>query len=664
MDIKKNSIKVKLSIIFSVLLCITIVLSETFIIVNFKNTMKKQLETNSLDVAKSIALSVESGNKFSKAIEKQLEEQIFTACQAVLNMKEVNNESLTELAKRLGITEVALSNSEGVVQYSNLKEDLGFRYKDTSESRKLLTTDTLRINEPIKQSQTDGKYYKYGSATLDHNGFVQIGIEASKVMELINQNSAQSILNKIDKSRLKHAIFFDKDLNVVAHTDKSKVGKKLEDVLAKAALNDGQVKVSENDDSHLVAMPYREGNAVLGVIEVAISTKDIVQRQQNAVLYSILIAFILIIITAIITYRVVNKTVAPLEMLAETSEGISDGDLTKEFEVIKGNDEISKLSKSFEQMFNSLKSVITEIQQFSGNIINSSHELAAFSEEVSSTSDEISNTIHNVREASVVQMGEVEAVSKNIDLLSDKLQTMNDMITSLQKTSNVTNNLSSSGKEYLLSLNNSINNIGNSSKNISSKIQMLNTKSSEISTILQVINSIAEQTNLLALNAAIEAARVGDAGKGFAVVADEIRKLAEQSQAAAMQIGELINDILNESDETVKVAEQSEKIISEGISTAKNTEDCFNDIIQNVQAMIPQIEKTSEFIQFINGNKNKILNSVDKTLDITKEINSSFSEIATAAEGQSRSTEDLAGIATSLNNLALKLKENTDKFKI
>src|SRR5205823_4216365 len=65
-------------------------------------------------------------------------------------------------------------------------------------------------------------------------------------------------------------------------------------------------------------------------------------------------------------------------------------------------------------------------------------------------------------------------------------------------------------------------------------------------------SELADMTNLLALNAAIEAARAGKHGKGFAVVAEEVRRLAEQSSTAALEAGELVQDIHRQVGEVVE----------------------------------------------------------------------------------------------------------------
>jgi methyl-accepting chemotaxis protein len=77
----------------------------------------------------------------------------------------------------------------------------------------------------------------------------------------------------------------------------------------------------------------------------------------------------------------------------------------------------------------------------------------------------------------------------------------------------------------------------------SQKVDELDAASRRIVRFLTSIREQADMTNLLALNAAIEAARAGEHGRGFAEVAKEVRSLAEQSGRAAIEAGQLVEEM-------------------------------------------------------------------------------------------------------------------------
>ena len=101
-------------------------------------------------------------------------------------------------------------------------------------------------------------------------------------------------------------------------------------------------------------------------------------------------------------------------------------------------------------------------------------------------------------------------------------------------------------------------------EDLSSRIIDLGKHSQEIGQMLALITNIADQTNLLALNAAIEAARAGEHGRGFAVVAEEVRKLAEESGKAALEIAELVRIIQSNTEEAVDEAKAGARRVDEG----------------------------------------------------------------------------------------------------
>lgn len=358
---------------------------------------------------------------------------------------------------------------------------------------------------------------------------------------------------------------------------------------------------------------------------------------------------------------ILRGVIRSIKLLHAQAVKISNGILTETIEV-QSNDEIGELAQAFQQMQSDLRTLIQDVETRAEQVAASSEQLTASAQQTSATSEHVAAAVQEVATSAEKQTSGVDQNVQALEEISYGVERIVDTVRVLSDLSKDTTVQADEGGTSIQQVMGQMNSIHESVEKSDTMIRSLYERSKEIGTISEVISGIAQQTNLLALNAAIEAARAGEHGKGFAVVATEVRVLAEQSQASAAQISELIAEIQRETKESVLTMEKVKQDVAGGLEVSTDTIHKFEQILQSTQKTAPRIEEVSSIASQISAGVGAVSEVAKELAQIAKNNAESAEEVAASTEEQLASMEEISSSSQALASLAEELKVLINKF--
>ena len=332
------------------------------------------------------------------------------------------------------------------------------------------------------------------------------------------------------------------------------------------------------------------------------------------------------------TNRIIRQS---LDKAVEAAESVATGDLTYPIEVTS-DDGIGKLLIAIKNMTQSLNGLITEVSQSGIQVSSSTTQMAASSRQLESTMAE-----------QAAATSEITATTQEIAATAEELAKAMERIATM---SNDTAAVASDGQQNLMQMEDTIRQLSLATNGIATKLGLINDKANNINTVVTTITKVADQTNLLSLNAAIEAEKAGEYGAGFVVVAREIRRLADQTAVATLEIETMVQDMQSAVSTGVMEMDKFTQDIGQGVNDVQSISRQIGTIIEHIQNLSPQFETASQ--------------SMDAQTLGAQQIRAAMEQLNDTSQQTIGAVQDSNQSIGQLNQVVQTLQQEISRFKV
>ena len=356
-------------------------------------------------------------------------------------------------------------------------------------------------------------------------------------------------------------------------------------------------------------------------------------RRAVLVVAGLSLISLLVVVGLLMQFRA--SLLQTIEAVARGGAMLAGGDLGTTVRT-DARDETRRIAEAFNELARIWRMTILEIRDGTGSLRNAATLL-----------DDVS---HGIRDAAQTQSSEASRIASATEELAVSIEAVADRAATLEAEALQTRDGADETMRAMEHTLAAIEQLGRTVNEIASASKEFIASATGIETITTRVRDIAEQTNLLALNAAIEAARAGEAGRGFAVVADEVRKLSEQSSAAAASISEITGQLGNRSGEVGR-------LIDSGNVALVDTEG-------KVRSVANFLSDTRTRTLNITTGMQEVARAVTEQKAATQEIAVGLEQASQSAERNRDAAERLVESAAELDRVIGSVEASLGRFRV
>jgi len=309
------------------------------------------------------------------------------------------------------------------------------------------------------------------------------------------------------------------------------------------------------------------------------------------------------------------------------------------------------------EMFDRMKAMKDNAAQTSNVLYDTVSQLSEISESSLRANQSIAEEAERLLTGSMENTGAVEYADQRIQDITTQLAELSQMN---HRTAQLTERIGQNTKENQKRMDDATENmeqINKSTEDCEQIIRTLGEESKEIIGIVQTITGISSKTNILALNASIEAARAGEQGKGFAVVAEEIQKLSEQTKKAVESIGEIVTEVVKNTEDAVTAMSENAKNAKAGMESIQLANESATLITSSNEELVGQIHEIDKAAEVIREKSNEVADRMQQISSNTQANCNAVEQVSAATQENTAGTESLANIVEQIKGLSAQLNK-------